>query len=608
VTAYVAGGYSGAVGAIQEAKRGKVDIDFLMLAAALGAALIGDWEEGALLLFLFTLSGALESFAMERTRKAIAALAVLRPETARVRQGDHEVVRPIDEIQLGELVLVRPGERLPVDGVVRAGESSIDQSSITGESVPVQKKTGDTVYAGTINGSGALEIEVTKLASESTLSRIIQLVEEAREDATPTQQFIDRFSTPYTYIVIGATLLAIVLPQLFSNEPFATTLYRAMTLLVVASPCALIISTPASVLSAIASAARGGVLFKGGVYLEKLATVDTFAFDKTGTLTQGRAVVTDIRPLNGYNERELLAKTASAERLSEHHIGRAILEKAVQWGIEPEMPESFQGVAGQGLQTCFERNGYQEHIYVGNDVLFADQPEMVTPEVRTLGAALQEQGKTVVLVATRKVASDQAEQWVAAGFIAVADTLRPEAAHSVAALRKSGVTQIVMLTGDNHAVAANIGQQAGVDQIFAELLPEKKVELLRQLVGRGRVAMVGDGVNDAPALATAQVGIAMGAGGTDVALETADVVLMSSDLAKLPFAVRLSRQASRIVRQNIIFSIAVIVVLVLLTAVVPLFVPTFQLPLPLGVVGHEGSTLLVVSNGLRLLAMRPERQ
>jgi Cd2+/Zn2+-exporting ATPase len=610
VIAYLAGGYSGLTGAIEEAKKGKLDIDFLMITAALGAALIGEWKEGALLLFLFTLSGALETFAMERTRRAIESLAVLRPETARVRQGAIEVERPIDEIQIGEIVLVRPGERLPVDGVVCQGESSIDQSSITGESVPVVKRSGDAVFAGTINGAGALEIEVTKPASESTLSKIIRLVEEARQDASPTQRFIDRFSGPYTYAVIGATLLAMLIPQLFSDEPFSDTLYRAMTLLVVASPCALIISTPASILSAIAAAARGGVLFKGGAYLEKMAEVDTFAFDKTGTLTTGRVVVTDVRPLNHYTESDLLRIAGSAELLSEHHVGRAIVEKAREANLALEAPVEFRAIAGHGIQAAFDRGDHKETVYIGNDKLFMSESMELSPAIRMIGAALQRKGKTAMLVVRRSTVEDTLgddRDWEVVGFLAAADALRPEAASAVQQLRYGGIRRIVMITGDNKDVAENIGREAGVDAIYSDLLPEQKVEIVQKLVAESQVAMVGDGVNDAPALATANVGIAMGAGGTDVALETADVVLMSSDLSKLPFTLNLSRRAGQIVRQNVVFSVAVIITLVTLTVVVPLFAPGFQLPLPLGVVGHEGSTLIVVTNGLRLLAMRPRR-
>ncbi|MCX6050412.1 MAG: heavy metal translocating P-type ATPase [Chloroflexi bacterium] len=610
IVAFAAGGYSGLVGAIRQAKVGKLDIDFLMIAAALGAAAIGDWKEGALLLFLFTLSGALEHFAMERTRKAIEALAVLRPDTARVRRDDQEITLSVDELKIGDLILVYPGERLPVDGVVMQGESTIDQSPITGESIPVHKTLKDLVYAGSINGHGALEVEMRKPASESTLSKIINLVEEARQNSTPAQQFIDRFSQPYTYAVISATLLAIIVPVLFGHEVFSATLYRAMTLLVVASPCALIISTPASVLSAIAAAARGGVLFKGGAYLEKVSEISTIAFDKTGTLTHGKPVVTDVRPLSGYTEHDVLRMAANAETSSEHHIGHAIIEKARALGLAQESPINFQALPGHGIQATFERGTMTETIYIGNDKLFMDEKMDISPAIRLIGRTLQEQGKTVMLVVRRSTVDDtlgDTRDWETVGFIAVADTLRPEAATAIQALRGLGIKRIVMLTGDNKAVAHGIAQSAGIDEVYSDLLPEQKVEILHQLVKEGKTIMIGDGVNDAPALATAHVGIAMGAGGTDVALETADVVLMASDLAQLPFMLDLSRRAQRIVRQNVIFSVGVIICLVLATVVLPLIIQGFVMPLPLGVVGHEGSTLLVVTNGLRMLAMRPAR-
>lgn len=608
LVAFAAGGYSGLTGAIEEAKEGRLDIDFLMIAAALGAALIGEWEEGALLLFLFTLSGALEEFAMDRTRRAIEALAELRPEVALVRRGDQEVSVGIETLSLGEIVVVRPGERLPVDGLVAKGMTEIDQSPITGESVPVHKEPGDQVFAGTINGGGALDVEVTRLASESTLSKIITMVAEARQDAAPTQQFIDRYSQPYTYAVLAATLLAVALPQVFADEAFRDTLYRAMTLLVVASPCALVISTPASVLSAIAAGARGGVLFKGGGYLEKVAEVTQMAFDKTGTLTHGRPVVTNIHPLTGHTRADMLRLAGSAELLSEHHIGRAIVEQARSEGIELETPEHFYAVAGHGIQAGFDRGAHHEIIYIGNDRFFMNEDMSISPAIRVIGDALKKQGKTAMLVVRRSTVEDTlgAERdWEIVGYVAVADTVRPEAGAAVAALRQAGIEHIAMLTGDNKSVAQAIADEVGIEEVYSELLPEQKVEVIQKLVTRGKTAMVGDGVNDAPALATASVGIAMGAGGTDVALETADVVLMASDLSKLPFMVRLGRQAARIVRQNVIFSVGVILTLVALTIVVPLFVPGFALPLPLGVVGHEGSTLIVVLNGLRMLALRP---
>ncbi len=362
VVAFAAGGYSGMREAIADARKAQLNIDFLMIAAAVGAAAIGEWEEGALLLFLFTLSGALEEFAIDRTRKAIEGLLDLRPETAHLRRGEDLVEIGVEELAVGDVVMVRPGERLPVDGTVIGGNSSVDQSPVTGESVPVHKSLDDTVFSGTINGGGALEVRVTKLASESTLSKIIQLVQEAQEDAAPTQRLIDRFSQPYTLIVIGATLLAVLIPWLFIDEPFSATIYRAMTLLVVASPCALIISTPASILSAIAAAARGGVLFKGGVYLEKAAELDILAFDKTGTLTHGKPVLTDVKPLNSYSRADVIRLAAGAESLSEHPIARAILNAARTENIAIDEPDEFQSIVGHGIQAIYERNGEREVI------------------------------------------------------------------------------------------------------------------------------------------------------------------------------------------------------------------------------------------------------
>jgi Zn2+/Cd2+-exporting ATPase len=607
--AFGAGGFSGATGAFEEARHGRLDIDFLMIAAALGAALIGEWEEGALLLFLFTLSGALEEFAMDRTRQAIAALSELRPDVALVRRDGAEVSVPVEDLQIGEIVLTYPGERLAVDGVVTKGSSTVDQSPITGESVPVLKEPGDHAFAGTINGDGLLEIKVSKLASESTLSKIVELVAEAQEDAAPTQRFIDRFSQPYTYAVIGATLLAIAVPIALLNHSIDQTLYRAMTLLVVASPCALIISTPASILSAIAAGARNGVLFKGGAYLEKVAAINAIAFDKTGTLTYGKPVVTNAHPLSGYSKADLLRIAGSAELRSEHSIGRAIAEEAINEGLQLEEPDEFRAISGHGVEAKFNREQHVETVFIGNDKLYLDEDMNFSPAIGLIGSALRSQGKTAMLVVRRSTVEDtlgSERDWEVVGYLAVADTLRPEAAEAVQSLRNVGVERIAMLTGDNEAVASAIAKDVGITEVYSSLLPEQKVDVIQELVEECDVAMVGDGVNDAPALATASVGIAMGAGGTDVALETADVVLMSSDLSKLPFMVRLGRKAERIVRQNVIFSVSVIITLVLLTIVAPIFVSGFVMPLPLGVVGHEGSTLIVVANGLRMLAMKPK--
>ena len=628
VAAYVAGGYSGAKVALANACCGIFNIDLLMVAAALGAALIGEWEEGALLLFLFTLSGALESFASDRTRQAIAGLAELRPDTARVRREGVVVEIVVEELAVGDVVVVRPGERMPVDGAVVGGSSTVDQSPITGESVPVYKGVGDTVFSGTINGSGALELRVTKLASESTISKIIGLVQEAQKNAAPTQRIIDRFSQPYTLAVIGATVLAAVVPHLFSDEPVNATIYRAMTLLVVASPCALIISTPASVLSAIAAGAREGILFKGGAYLEKAANLDTIAFDKTGTLTRGNLEVTDIVPLNGFTWEELLAVAAGAESLSEHHIAKAIVARAERMNLAYESPQEFRGVAGHGIQAVYSRGASSEIVYIGNDKLFMGEAMDLPPVVRTVGRQLQEKGQTAVLVVRRVVSAEDrsaefgygkdegsgdrfqfdasANDWEAIGFLAVADTVRVRAADTIRGLKRLGIGRMAMLTGDNRDVAAAVADRIGVQEVYAELLPEEKVEIVGRLVEAGSVGMVGDGVNDAPAMASSNLGIAMGGAGTDVAMETADVVLMSDDLSKLPFMIGLSRRATDIVRQNLYVSVAVILILVALTIVVPVVMPEFRLPLPVGVLGHEGSTLIVVLNGLRILTMKSE--
>ena len=610
VTAFAAGGFSGAKAILEDIQKRALNIEFLMIFAALGAAAIGAWEEGALLLFLFTLSGALEGFAMDRTRRAIEALSKLYPEQALIRTDGMELLVHVNELVVGDVVLVKPGQRIAADGKVLKGTSTADQSPITGESIPVYKAPGDPVFAGSINGSGALEIQVGKPASQSTLSKIIKLIEAAQQDPAPAQRFFDRFSQPYTLAVLAATTLTIVIPAWFIEEPFGDTLYRAMTLMVVASPCALIISTPASILSAIGAAARYGVLLKGGAYLDKTASIDAVAFDKTGTLTAGRPEVVALRPLHKHTEEDLLKLAASAELRSEHPIGMAIVRKAKALGLELDEPEGFYAVAGHGIQAFFKRQGQTNVVYIGNDKLFLSEEIDLSPAIRLIGESLQKAGKTAMLV----VQSGQGQtdvfgnavQWQPLGYIAVADTVRPEAAATLADLKALGLHPVSMLTGDNHHVANSIGRQLGIDEVYGELLPEQKVEHVQRLVQGKKLMMVGDGVNDAPALAAASVGVAMGGAGTDVALETADVVLMNDDLNKLPFFIGLSRKSVAIVRQNIIFSVLVIVGLIGATLIMPAFFPGFRLPLPLGVVGHEGSTLIVVLNGLRLLVMRPK--
>ncbi len=580
VLSYIAGGYSGLKDGIESLKALQFDVNFLMLAAAIGAATIGAWEEGAILLFLFSLSSTLENYAMDRTHAAIESLMELSPDEALVKRGDSEIPVPVEDLRLGDTIIVKPGERIAADGEIVRGQSEIDQSPITGESIPVGKKPGDAVFAGTINGQGALEVRVTRLAQESTLAKIVQMVSEAQSQRSPTQRAIDWFGSRYTIAVVLGTLATIFIPYLFMGWDFSTAFYRGMVLLVVASPCALVISTPASVLSAIANAARNGILFKGGAHLENTGLVNVIAFDKTGTLTSGDPGVTDIIPLNGTPETELLALAAAAEHRSEHHLAKAIVRAARQREIAIPDAEDFQAMMGRGARAYV--NG--QEILVGKPGIFT-----LNGDARRLQPIIDEferTGKTVVLM------SRDAKL---IGLIAIADSVRPAAKKAIAELKRAGVSRVVMLTGDNERAAAAIAAEAGVDEHFAELLPQDKVRILKALEAKyGAVAMVGDGVNDAPALAAATVGIAMGAAGTDVALETADVVLMADDLSKLPYAIRLSRRSRRIIKQNLIFAGAVIATLIA-SAVLGI------VPLPIGVVGHEGSTLLVVLNGLRLL-------
>ena len=619
--AYVSGGIFGVQAGIASLRQFRVDVDLLMVLAALGAAVIGSPFEGAMLLFLFSLSNVLQAYALGRTRSAIQALMKLRPDQALLKRDHETVLMPIEQLTIGDHVLVRPGERVPLDGVVIEGESTLDQSSLTGESMPVSKRIGDPVFAGTINQSSSLEVKVTRLARDSTIARLIKMVEEAQSEKAPTERFLDKFEQIYAVGVILFTLLLIVVPTLAFNARFEETLYRAITVMVVASPCALIISTPASVLSAIANGARQGILFKGGAHLEQAAQLDTVAFDKTGTLTVGRPTVTDVTiipmlpPLASdeappfahqapdrvrlEQENILLTLAASVESKSEHPLAQAIVETARHRGLS--IPEATQFISTTGKGVC-ARTAFMGgmDIAVGSPRYFDGYQTSGLEQAMQAAKRLQEEGKTSVLVA--KIRNDtQPPQANVLGVIAIADVVRPDAAHVVRRLRELGIKRVVMLTGDNERVARAVARQTGVDEVYADLLPEGKVAQIKRLRmegGRPRnVAMVGDGVNDAPALASATLGVAMGAAGTDVALETADIVLMSDDLRKIPYAISLSRQARRVILQNLSFAIAVIVMLVVAAL-------GFELPLPIGVIGHEGSTVIVVLSGLRLLFFR----
>jgi len=586
ITSYIAGGFFGAKSAIESLLERKIDVDMLMILAALGAASIGQWSEGAILLFLFSLSNVLQTYAIGRSRRAIKGLLKLYPREAKVKRtksADVQIVA-LEALKLGDIVLIEPGERIPVDGEIIAGKSSVDQSAITGESVPVEKHMGDAVFAGTLNKQGILDVQTTKLSSESTLARIIKLVEDAQENQAPTERWLERFEQYYALFILISVGLFIIIPPLLLGVDFDSNFYRAMVLMTVASPCALVISVPAAFISAIASSARDGVLLKGGAYLEIMANLKAFAFDKTGTLTHGEPIVTDI-VAHEINETQLLQLVASIEARSEHPLASAIVTKANEQHLDQLPVTDFQADAGIGVKAKVN----EQWIQVGK----VDALTQITPIPKTIATQrimLENEGKT-----TMGVLADG--QWL--GIIAVADTVRESAKTMIANLRQRGI-EPAMLTGDNARVAQSIGRELGITRIYADLMPEDKVTVLNQLKSEfDTVAMVGDGINDAPALAQASVGVAMGVAGTDVALETADIVLMGDKLESIDTVLETSKRANRVVWQNIIFSLAVIVMLVLGVFVI-------SLPLPLGVLGHEGSTVIVVLNGLISLLIIPE--
>jgi len=582
ILAMISGGFFSVRSALLSLRQGVFDIETLMVLAAVGAAFLGAWFEGAFLLFLFSLGHALEHRAMERARRAIESLGKLRPETARVKRNGAVSEIPVGEVKRGDIVIVRPGDRVPLDGRVVSGNSSLDQATITGESVPVAKGPGDAVFAGTINTEAALEIEVTKLSSESVLSRVMDMVAEAEAQKSPTQRFAKRLERVFVPIVlIIAPLLALFL-YFIQGQSLREAVLRGISLLVAASPCALAIATPAAVLSAVARAARGGVLIKGGAHLETLGKVAAIAFDKTGTLTIGKPRLITVSPAPDAAENDLLAAAAAAEANSSHPLAIAVIEGARERGVEAAAAESTAAVHGKGLRAVV--NG--ETVMVGNLALYSDEtvPENIAAMTKQLEAA----GQTTMVV-------KRGERFL--GVLGVADTLRPEAKDALAALHQIGIRRNIMLSGDNQLVAKAIAAQVGIDEARAPLMPEGKVEELRKLAKEGGVAMVGDGVNDAPALAAASVGIAMGGTGSDAALETADLVLMSESLSRLPFAVKLARTASGVIFQNLIIALGVSAVLIV--AAIFGWVAISE-----AVVLHEGSTLLVVANGLRLLAFR----
>lgn len=586
ILSYITGGYDIATHAIPGLFKGKFDTDVLMLAAALGAAILGEWSEGAFLLFLFALGHAGEHYALDRARNAVSALGELMPKTARVKKGDEIVEQDVEGLQIGDVVIVRPGDRVPVDGEIIRGQSAIDQSPITGESVPVNKNEGDEVFAGTINQENALDVRVTKLAKDNTLNRVVEMVAEAQEQQSPTQQVTQRFTAKFVPGVLIFVALVIIVPPLLGWMDLQDSFYRGMLLLVAASPCALALGTPSAVLAGIAQAARNGVLIKGGVHLENLGSLNVMAFDKTGTLTEGKFKVTNILPLNGTSEDELLQIAAAVEQQSNHPLALAVVQAAQEKELTLPTANGLENIAGRGVKS--EIDG--QPILIGSLKLFREQNgHPIEANIVQTVEQFEGEGKTTMVIS---------RNGRFLGILALADTPRPDVKLTLQSLLDLGIKKLVMLTGDNEKVAQQIGHEVGVTDVRADLMPEQKLDAIKSLQQEyGAIAMAGDGVNDAPALATATVGIAMGGAGTAVALETADVALMADDLSKLPFAVGLSRASRAIIKQNLAIALGVIFLLIV-TSVLGL------VQLSGAVILHEGSTILVVLNALRLLRFK----
>ena len=602
IIAFILGGYFTLLEAIETIRKGQFEIDFLMLVAGAGAAFLGKWEEGALLLFLFSLGHALENYAMNRARKSITSLADLAPPTALVKRSSDFIEVSIEELKIGDIILVRPNSKIPADGVVVSGSSSVDQSPITGESVPVHKLPVEDasqhieltdllpenrVFAGTINGSQVLEIKVLKLAKDSTLARLVEMVKEAENQKSPTQLLTDKFEryfVPAVLILVSLLLFAFVV----IDEPFKDSFYRAMAVLVAASPCALAISTPSAVLAGVARAARQGVLVKGGRPLEDLGSLNAIAFDKTGTLTEGRPKLTEVITFSGVDLEELLEVAVAVETLSDHPLAKAIVQGGKQrlGKKQIENATDIKALTARGIKALYQG----EIVHIGNRRLFEELTGASIPaEITAAMSQLESQGQTAMIV-------HKGNRYL--GIIAVMDVARPEAKQTLARLKKLGIKRMIMLTGDNQKVADAVASQIGITDPMGNLLPEDKVAAIEKLKAEeGRVAMIGDGVNDAPAMAKSTVGIAMGAAGSDVALETADIALMADKLDNLPFAIALSRKAKHIIKQNLWASLGVVALLVPATIM-------GWANIGVAVLIHEGSTLLVVANALRLLRFK----
>ena len=592
VIAYAAsiiiGGYRLFKTGINNLIRLKFDMRTLMTIAVIGAAVIGEWGEGATVVILFAISEALETYSMDKARQSIRSLMDIAPKEALIRRANQEMVVGVDDIQIGDIMIVKPGQKIAMDGIVVKGNSAVNQAAITGESVPVSKMTDDEVFAGTLNEEGLLEVKVTKHVDDTTIAKIIHLVEEAQAERAPSQAFVDRFAKYYTPVIMLIALGVAIIPPLLAGADWNTWIYQGLAVLVVGCPCALVVSTPISIVTAIGNAARNGVLIKGGIHLEELGSVKAIAFDKTGTLTKGIPVVTDFLPQNEENSNEILKVIAALENGSQHPLASAIIKKAGQLNLDYQSVDidDFSSITGKGIKGVV--NG--ETYFVGSPNLFTEMLSKGIPnEIKETITTLQNQGKTVMVAGTAtKVLA----------LLAVADEVRENSHAVIQKLHSLGIEKTIMLTGDNSGTAHAIGRQVGVSDIKAELLPQDKLTFIRELRKKyNRVSMVGDGVNDAPALAASTVGVAMGGAGTDTALETADIALMADDLGKLPFTVKLSRRTLAIIKQNITFSLVVKIIALLLV------VPGW-LTLWIAIFADMGATLLVTLNSLRLLRVK----
>ncbi|MGK9250280.1 cadmium-translocating P-type ATPase [Paenibacillus humicus] len=587
VLSIVIGGYKTARSGLYGLRKLNFDMNVLMTIAVIGAFAIGAWIEAALVVIFFSLSNTLSVYTLEKARNSIKALMGLAPREATLIRNGQEIRLDVEEIQIDDVMIVKPGEKIAMDGVIVKGASSVNQAAITGESMPVEKGIGDEVFAATINQQGSIQVKVTKRVEDTTLAKIIHLVQEAQGQRAKSQEYIDKFSKIYTPVVIVLAVLIAVVPPLFFGSVWSDWIYRGLALLIAACPCALVISSPVSIISAIGNAAKNGVLIKGGVFLEEAGVLKAIALDKTGTLTVGRPEVTDIIPANGVSEREFLEISAALERYSEHPLAAAIVRRAERDKIVLPEAEDFSAITGKGAQGTVNGVTY----YIGNPRLFNDL-ETDIHQIQKEIERLQNEGKTAMILGTK-------ERVI--GVIAVADEVRESSKQAIARLKEAGIKRTIMLTGDNQATAKAIAEKIGVDEYRAELLPEDKVAAVVELQRKyGKIAMVGDGINDAPALATSNVGVAMGVAGTDAALETADIALMADDLTKLPFTIRLSRATVRNIKQNIWFSNGINILTMIL--IVPGYASLLFVAL-----ADVVAAVLVVLNAMRLLKINPTK-